>query len=115
MEFDRPVNGLHLVGSPALSQGVQVGAVTSTTPQADFVTMKTRIPVFIEIDLHDGKARAEKEITGKLRRVIEMGLRAQLITENHITGQVNDQLDFFPKSKSAMLKHPSTRTRRTMS
>jgi paraquat-inducible protein B len=32
-------------------------------------------------------------------KLIEMGLRAQLITQSFITGQLMIQLDFFPKSK----------------
>jgi paraquat-inducible protein B len=47
--FDESVKGLS-VGAPVLFQGVQVGSVTSITLQADFVTMKTQIPIFIEIE-----------------------------------------------------------------
>ncbi len=94
--FNEPVNGLS-VGSPVLFQGVQVGSVIGITLQADLVKMKTQIPVLIEIDPDKWKVRAGKrdyrEVAAKL---IEMGLRAQLITQSFITGQLMIQLDFYP-------------------
>ncbi|MGB8992833.1 MAG: MlaD family protein [Desulfobaccales bacterium] len=94
--FNESVNGLS-VGAPVLFQGVQVGSVTSITLQADLVKMKTQIPVLIEIDPDRWKVRAGKrnyrEVAAKL---IERGLRAQLITQSFITGQLMIQLDFYP-------------------
>jgi paraquat-inducible protein B len=97
--FDEPVNGL-TVGSPVLFQGVQVGSVTSITLQADFVKMKTQIPILIEIDPERWKVRTgDRDYHKVAAKLIEMGLRAQLITQSFITGQLMIQLDFFPKSK----------------
>jgi paraquat-inducible protein B len=97
--FDEPVNGL-TVGAPVLFQGVQVGSVTSITLQADFVTMKTQIPILIEVDPERWKVRTgERDYHKVAAKLIEMGLRAQLITQSFITGQLMIQLDFFPKSK----------------
>ncbi|MBM4300184.1 MAG: MCE family protein [Deltaproteobacteria bacterium] len=97
--FDEPVNGL-TVGSPVLFQGVQVGSVTGITLQADLVNMKTQIPVLIEIDPARWKVRTgERDYHKVAAKLIEMGLRAQLITQSFITGQLMIQLDFFPKSK----------------
>jgi len=97
--FDEPVNGLS-VGAPVLFQGVQIGSVTSITLQADLVKMKTQIPILIEIDPDRWKVRAGERNPRKVaEKLIEMGLRAQLITQSFITGQLMIQLDFFPKSK----------------
>ena len=96
--FDESVNGLS-VGAPVLFQGVQVGSVTHITLQADFVTMKTQIPILIEIDPDRWKVRAgERSYRKVAEKLIEMGLRAQLITQSFITGQLLIQLDFYPKS-----------------
>jgi paraquat-inducible protein B len=96
--FDESIKGLS-VGAPVLFQGVQVGSVTSITLQADFVTMKTQIPVFIEIEPDRWKVRSgERDYRKVGTKLIEMGLRAQLITQSFITGQLMIQLDFFPKS-----------------
>jgi paraquat-inducible protein B len=97
--FDEPVNGL-TVGSPVLFQGVPVGSVTNITLQADFVTMKTQIPIIIEVDPERWKVRTgERDYHKVAAKLIEMGLRAQLITQSYITGQLMIQLDFFPRSK----------------
>jgi paraquat-inducible protein B len=96
--FDEPISGL-TVGSPVLFQGVPVGSVTSIILQADFVTMKTQIPILIEIDPEKWKVRAgERDYRKVAAKLIEMGLRAQLITQSFITGQLMIQLDFFPNS-----------------
>ena len=47
--FNESIKGLS-VGAPVLFQGVPVGSVTSITLQADLVTMKTQIPILIEIE-----------------------------------------------------------------
>jgi paraquat-inducible protein B len=96
--FDEPISGL-TVGSPVLFQGVPVGSVTSIILQADFVTMKTQIPILIEIDPEKWKVRAgERDYRKVAEKLIEMGLRAQLITQSLITGQLMIQLDFYPTS-----------------
>ena len=96
--FDESVKGLS-VGAPVLFQGVQVGSVTSITLQADFVTMKTQIPVLIEIEPDRWKVRTgERNYRKVAAKLIEMGLRAQLITQSFITGQLMIELDFYPKS-----------------
>jgi paraquat-inducible protein B len=97
--FDESINGLS-VGAPVLFQGVQVGSVTSITLQADLVKMKTQIPVLIEIDPDRWKVRTgERNYRKVAAKLIEKGLRAQLIMQSFITGQLMIQLDFYPKSK----------------
>ena len=97
--FDESIKGLS-VGAPVLFQGVQVGSVTSITLQADFVTMKTQIPIFIEIEPDRWKVRTgERGYRKVAEKLIEKGLRAQLVMQSFITGQLMIELDFFPKSK----------------
>jgi paraquat-inducible protein B len=96
--FDESVKGLS-VGAPVLFQGVPIGSVTGITLQADLVTMKTQIPVLIEIEPDRWKVRTGERHPRKVAaKLIEMGLRAQLITQSFITGQLMIQLDFYPKS-----------------
>lgn len=97
--FNEPVNGLS-VGSPVLFQGVQIGSVTDITLEADLVTMKAQIPVLVELYPDKWKVRAgERNYRKVAAKLIEMGLRAQLITQSFITGQLAIQLDFHSKSK----------------
>jgi paraquat-inducible protein B len=96
--FDESVKGLS-VGAPVLFQGVPVGSVTSIVLQADLVTMKTQIPVLIEIDPDRWKVRTgERHYRKVAAKLIEKGLRAQLIMQSFITGQLMIQLDFYPES-----------------
>jgi paraquat-inducible protein B len=97
--FDESVKGLS-VGAPVLFQGVQVGSVTSITLQADFVNMKTQIPIIVEIEPDRWKVQTgERSYRKVAERLIEMGLRAELVMQSFITGQLMIQLDFYPKSK----------------
>ena len=94
--FDESVKGLS-VGAPVLFQGVQVGSVTSIVIQADLAKMQTQIPVIIAIDpdrwqVHGGERNPRKNV----RMIIEKGLRAQLIMQSFITGQLMIELDFHP-------------------
>jgi len=96
--FNEPVNGLN-VGAPVLFKGVPIGSVTSIVLQADLDKMTTQTPVLIEIEpdrfhVTAGERRPRK-VAAKL---IEMGLRAQLITQSFITGQLAIQLDFLPEA-----------------
>ncbi len=96
--FNESVKGLS-VGAPVLFRGVQIGSVTSITIQADLATMQIKIPVIIEIEPDrwqvSGGERNPKEMAPKL---IEMGLRAALIMQSFITGQLMIELDFYPNS-----------------
>ncbi len=96
--FNESISGLS-VGAPVLFQGVQVGSVTSITLEADLVKMKTQIPVLIEIDPDRWKVRAgERNYREVAARLVEKGLRAQLIMQSFITGQLMIQLDFLPEA-----------------
>jgi paraquat-inducible protein B len=96
--FDESIKGLS-VGAPVLFQGVPVGSVTSITLQADLAKMKTQIPVFIEIEPDRWKVQTgERNYRKVAEKLIEMGLRAQLIMQSFITGQLMIELDFYPKS-----------------
>ncbi|MFI5330269.1 MAG: MlaD family protein [Desulfobaccales bacterium] len=97
--FDESIKGLS-VGAPVLFQGVPVGSVTSIILEADIVKMKTQIPILIEIEPDRWKVRAgERDPRKVAAKLIEMGLRAQLVMQSFITGQLMIQLDFYPKSK----------------
>ena len=97
--FDESIKGLS-VGAPVLFQGVPVGSVTNIILEADLVKMKTQIPVLIEIEPERWKVRAgERDYRKVAAKLIEMGLRAQLVMQSFITGQLMIQLDFYPSSK----------------
>jgi paraquat-inducible protein B len=103
--FDGSVKGLS-VGSPVLFRGVQVGAVKSIVIRSYVKEHKAYIPVFIEIypekfQLVGEGAKTEdwnKNWKTNLPELIKLGLRAQLVSESLITGQLAIELEVRPDS-----------------
>ncbi len=94
--FDGSIMGLN-VGAPVLFQGVQVGSVTSIVIQADLAKMETSIPVIIEIEMDRWKVRGgERNPRKNAQKLIDKGLRAVLMVQSYITGQLLIELDFHP-------------------
>jgi paraquat-inducible protein B len=102
MYFDESVKGLS-VGAPVLFQGVQIGSVTSIVLQVDPANLQPQIPVFIEFEPEKFKVREEGRIIPRdprenIPKLIEKGLRAQLVMQSFITGQLMIELDFHPST-----------------
>ncbi len=103
--FDGSVKGLS-VGSPVLFRGVEVGAVKSIIIRSHMQDMKSYIPVFVEIypenfqvvgdraTVKEWKKNWKKNLT----EFIKLGLRAQLVSESMITGQLAIELEVRPDS-----------------
>lgn len=98
--FDESVNGL-TVGAPVVLRGVPLGKVTRvslvTNPKDSSVT----IPVHFTIDRNRLVPFDHREIDEDLehrmvRRMVDLGLRAHLVTRSIITGQLGIELDFEP-------------------
>ena len=98
--FDGSVKGLN-VGSPVLFRGVQVGAVRNIVIRSYRKELQTYIPVFIEVYperfqvASDGK-KIVRDPEKNMSKLIELGLRAQLVTQSMITGQLMIEVDMYP-------------------
>lgn len=101
MYFDEPVRGL-TVGSPVLFQGVQIGSVVSIILEVDPAKLQIHIPIIIEYEpdrFHvRGKGVLVRDPRQNVPKLIERGLRGQLIMQSFITGQLAIELGFFPES-----------------
>jgi paraquat-inducible protein B len=109
MFFDSSVTGLDL-GSPVLFRGVPIGAVKDIRIEANPEKLKFSIPVVVEITggklKLGGNAKNSKEqtlmsATNKspeelIKTLAEHGLRAQLVTQSFVTGQLAIALDLRP-------------------
>jgi paraquat-inducible protein B len=98
--FDESVKGLN-VGAPVLFQGVQIGSVTSIVLQVDPAKLQPQIPVIIEFEPEKFKVREEGRKTPRdprknIATLIKKGLRAQLMMQSFITGQLLIEIDFHP-------------------
>lgn len=109
MFFDGSVSGLE-VGSPVIFRGVPLGSVKDVRIEADPTGLKFAIPVVVEIV--GGKVNLQKAGAGKegetlldarkqspkelVQALIDKGLRAQLVTQSFVTGQLAVSLDMRP-------------------
>lgn len=101
MYFESSVSGLS-IGSPVVFRGVKVGTVTDITLSANPTTMTLHIPVYIRLEPETIQVNANdgprsRDPYSNMKRLIEHGLRAQLQTQNFVTGQLQIGLDFFPE------------------
>lgn len=99
--FDGSVYGLDL-GAPVMLRGVTIGKVIDIRAMYSREQTNLWIPVVIETEegrveeIEDYRALTEKERKQELLRLIEDGLRAQLMVQSYITGKLFIQVDFYP-------------------
>ena len=100
--FKGSVKGLN-IGAPVMFRGVKIGSVTDISLMADHEDLSIRIPVIIEVepDRFKRTVQQQKRDPDKtIELLIEKGLRAQLVMQSFVTGQLMVNLDFYPE-KSA--------------
>jgi paraquat-inducible protein B len=101
--FDESVQGLN-VGAPVMFKGVKVGSVTDVKSVINPEDLSVVVPVLLETDPGrftvtggvTGLAFTEAEREEITQGLIEHGLRAQLVSQSMVTGQLMVALDFFP-------------------
>lgn len=107
MFFEGSVSGLN-EGAPVVFRGVKIGSVKDIQLVFDPRDSSFRIPVVVELEPHRvtrvGKGVAPQE---QFKKLVERGLRAQLVTQSYVTGQLMISLDFLPE-KPAEFKGDST-------
>lgn len=96
--FEGSVKGLN-TGAPVMFRGVKVGSVTDISLMADPEELAIRIPVIIEVEPDRFKSTVQQQQRDPEKTVqllIEKGLRAQLVMQSFVTGQLMVNLDFYP-------------------
>lgn len=114
--FTGDVNGLK-VGAPVKFKGVQIGSVTDIRLNVSEMTTldsggEARIPVIIELDADritekGGKIRLNDP--GRMKSLIDLGLRAQLSMESFVTGLLYVKLDLHPGSALRLVADPTVK------
>jgi paraquat-inducible protein B len=104
MFFEGSVRGLN-VGAPVEFRGVKIGRVTDIILRFDAVDMSAVIPVIIEIDRNRIAIVRGKWGQGPtyLKGLVEKGLKAQLVQQSFLTGQLLVNLDAFPDKPAKLL------------
>jgi|YNPNPStandDraft_1061719.scaffolds.fasta_scaffold35865_2 paraquat-inducible protein B len=107
MFFEGSVSGLN-EGAPVVFRGVKIGSVKDIQLVFNPRDSSFRIPVIVELEPHRvtgvGKDMPPQE---QFKKLVESGLRAQLVTQSYVTGQLMISLDFLPE-KPAEFKGDST-------
>lgn len=107
MFFEGSVSGLN-EGAPVVFRGVKIGSVRDIQLVFDPHDSSFRIPVVVELEPHRVTG-VGKDVTPQeqFKKLVERGLRAQLVTQSYVTGQLMISLDFLPE-KPAEFKGDST-------
>jgi len=99
--FEGSVAGLD-VGAPVNFRGVRIGSVSKILIRVNFENKMIRTPVFIEIDrekIMGLKGIPESEERQEfVQDLIQRGLRAQLVLQSLITGQLAVEFDMHPET-----------------
>lgn len=111
--FDDSVQGL-AVGAPVTFKGVKIGTVKDIRLVYDPQTRFAYIPVIIETEPDRIKGAPLKRDRDNMQYLIKTGLRAQLVMQSFLTGQLSVALDFFPDKpanfKGVMSEYPEVPT-----
>jgi phospholipid/cholesterol/gamma-HCH transport system substrate-binding protein len=105
--FDGSVKGLN-IGAPVEFQGVRIGSVTDIHVIYVSKTSEYRTPVYIQLEVNRiresqiRQSRAERR--EYLKSLIQRGLRAQLVTQSLVTGQLIVQLGFYPDTPIRLVR-----------
>lgn len=96
MYFEESINGLG-VGSPVVLKGVKIGEVSKIDIIANPETMDFSIPVYARMHTRaitsTAKYNSGREV---LDALVDKGLRARLISQSYVTGQLMIELEMFP-------------------
>jgi paraquat-inducible protein B len=95
--FSDSIAGLD-VGAPVTFRGARIGRVEGMRPHIDAHRQTSWLPVYLDLDL-DRIAWANGSVGGKrsdLQAAVDSGLRAQLVSQGLVGGEMSVNLDYRP-------------------
>lgn len=98
MYFEESIKGLN-VGSSVLFKGVEIGKVAKIELIADADKVSFSIPVFVKMEDYQGIISPDEDYDNKrklLNELIAKGLRARLVSQSYLTGQLLIEFEMFP-------------------
>jgi paraquat-inducible protein B len=98
--FAGSVAGLE-VGSPVTFRGVPIGRVEAMRVQVDLSKGTNSVPVFLDLEPKRISWQRGSPTGGvdDIQNAVESGLRAQLVSQSFITGQLSVNLEFQPGTR----------------
>lgn len=112
--FEGSVKGLN-VGAPVAFRGVNIGKVSQILVDYDAKTQQIRIPVLMTMQPDKVNVASNETLPVlPIETLIERGLRAKLVAQSLVTGQLMIELDFYPGTEpryvKAMTEYPELPT-----
>ena len=105
MYFSESIKGLD-VGSPVVFKGVSVGRVVKIDVITDLQKLDFTIPVFVAFNNKKIASRQHREnVQQILQEMVAKGLRARLVTQNFLTGQLMIELEYIPSDENPDYHH----------
>lgn len=95
--FEGSVGGLSS-GAPVTFRGVRVGSVARVAVVVDAINLSARIPVYLQLEPDQVTLAAGSHHDTILRRLVGAGLRAKLVSQSFVTGQMLVELDLNPET-----------------
>jgi paraquat-inducible protein B len=106
MYFEGSVRGLN-VGAPIVFRGVKIGSVTRIQLVANTDDLSFQIPVFVETERRHFTLTGDETLDltpeEQLALLVTRGMRAQLIKQSMVTGQLIVELDFHPDKPAKLM------------
>ena len=106
MYFEGSVRGLN-VGAPIVFRGVKIGSVTRIQLVANTDDLSFTIPVFVKTERRHftltGDETLDLSPEQQLALLVARGMRAQLIKQSMVTGQLIVELDFHPDKPAKLM------------
>ena len=104
LNFQGSIYGLQK-GAPVVFRGVRIGSVVNIGVVHDESNGSFTAPVLIEIDRHMFRQQNQASVSDDkvltIAALVQKGLRAQLLTQSLLTGQLYVDLDIVPKLAKA--------------
>jgi len=104
MYFSESIKGLD-VGSPVVFKGVAIGKVAKIDIITDLKDFDFSIPVYVSFNEKKISSRQPRENAHQvLEELVKNGLRARLVSQNMLTGQLMIELEFVPSADKAVYR-----------
>ena len=102
MYFEGDLSGLD-VGAAVNFRGVRVGSVTGVVLELNAKDLTAEIPVYAELDPSRWKTIGGPQVSAlrpgeKIPQLVQIGLRARVVSESLVTGKLVVQLDIVPEA-----------------
>jgi paraquat-inducible protein B len=106
--FNGSIAGLD-IGAPVTFKGMRVGRVEGMRLDVDALHEASWMPVYLDLDLSQVSwtNRSFSGTHADLQRAVDAGLRAQLVPQSLVSGELYVNLDLLPQTAARLTRRPN--------